>query len=826
MTAIRPALFVFSLFVVGFGLLLLSGFGLYFLDLDADPTLIFGLLLIEFGLLSWWFIRSRFRLAGDPFELLGWLLVVVGVWVYFVYPAWPTLIPPTHSADAANHTAYANIIYSTGVLFKDYPAGPALIIATLAHWIGWLPLRLLHLTGATWIALTAGGIYGLACATLPARREYKTAALFAVFTLFVPWGYFGGMLLGSSYFLTQAAAQLFVVAFIWFLAQYLESLHRVWLAGMALCLIVISVSWQPWIVLPLAIFGWTMLGEWRRGGAPRVRAYSAVLIVVGRASAFWIALAVTSPELLPTLGRLFFQGAILDPTLEALGGLFLLVPALGVILIARRTYRDRLVLPFLAFALLQSVALIGAHFVMGLSTYWMSKSFFLLILPLSLCAGFAFAYAIDQAQGLLRRPVFASLYALLGVFIVTGASVLFIYPPPVFAPLSESDIQVALWAKQHLDILHVQFASRKSLVASWLAVGLWGERYSRDLLIDLAALGPKTFDEWRNDPDWGEYLFIPGHQRLPFDSTLSIVYQYGNSAIVQKPVTPAEAGETAPPAQAFGDTLALVSYAPPRQTFQPGGVISFTAQVETLRLPAARVIWRLQLRDQRNNAIAEAKVEPFDNKFPMQRWPDRHVMLQSFTLKLPPTVSPGLYGLTLGLYYVTGGEALPFHAVDGSSDDVSHLARIKVPLAPPDLDSITRTDVRLGECCTLIGYRLPPRLQVRPGDSFDVTLYWQSLAKVSQDYTVFVHLLDARGALSAQQDSMPRAGTYPTSIWAPEEIVSDTYNLTLAPDAAPGEYQLEIGMYQWPSLQRLPVRGDSRMAQGEHIRLPVVVSVN
>lgn len=826
MTAIRPALFLFSHFIVGFGLLLLTGFCLYFLNLPADPTLIFGLLLIEFGLLAGWFIRSRFRVAGDPLELVGWLLVVVGVWVYFVYPAWPTLIPPTHSADAANHTAYVNIIYSTGVIFKDYPGGPALIIATLAHWIGWLPLRLLHLTGATWIALTAGGIYGLACAALPDRREYKTAALFSVFALFVPWGYFGGMLLGSSYFLTQAAAQLFVVAFIWFLGQYLDFQHRLWLAAMALCLIAISVSWQPWVALPLAVFGWAMLGEWRRGGAARARAYAAVSIVVGGASIFWIVLAITSPELLPTLGRLFFPGAIIDPTPEALGGLFLLVPALGVVLIARRAYPDRLVLPFLAFALLQVFVLIGAHLAIGLSTYWMSKSFFLLILPLSLCAAFPFAYALDRAQGLLRRPLFASLYSLLGVIAVAGALVLFIYPPPVFSPLSESDIQVAQWAKEHLDILHVHFASRKSLVASWLAVGLWGERYSRDLLIDLAALGPKTFDEWRNDPDWGEYLFIPGHQRLPPDPTLSIVYQYGNSAIVKKPLVQTGAGETAPPAQPFGDTLALVSYTPPRQTIQPGEVISFTAEIETLKLPASRVIWRLQLRDQRNDSLAEAKIEPFDNKFPMQRWPDRHIMQQTFALKLPSTIAPGLYDLTLGLYYVTGGEALPFHAVSGMSDDVTHVARIKVPLAPPDLSLITQADLRLGGCCALIGYRVSPRLQVRPGDSFDVTLYWRSLARVSQDYTVFVHLLDAHGVLSAQQDSMPRGGTYPTSIWAPPEIIQDTYTLTVGPDATPGDYQLEIGMYQWPSLQRLPVSGESHLAQGEHIQLPVVVSVN
>jgi hypothetical protein len=54
-----------------------------------------------------------------------------------------------------------------------------------------------------------------------------------------------------------------------------------------------------------------------------------------------------------------------------------------------------------------------------------------------------------------------------------------------------------------------------------------------------------------------------------------------------------------------------------------------------------------------------------------------------------------------------------------------------------------------------------------------ITLYWQALAAMDVDYTTFVHVLDAEGALVAQADSQPQSGAYPTSVWQVGEFVSD-----------------------------------------------------
>jgi hypothetical protein len=825
---LRPAQVVFSLWIALFALILVNGYTLNFLGLPAHAALIFILVLTEMIILARWVLRGRtqLRIVGDPLELAGFLLVVVGTWIYFVAPSWPTLLPPSFSGDAANHLAFTNIIFSTGRIFGDYPGGPALIVATLAHWLGWLPLRVLHFTTALWMALTAGGIYGLTCTMLPDKCEHKTVALFAAFALFIPWGYFGGMLIGPQYFSPQVAAQLFLVAFVWFLAGYRESHRLVCAVGMAACLISISVSFQLWLALPLAMFGGWFLGEWRNGGLTR-QAVSGTLIGLGTPALFWLAIFFAGIRFIPGLARFKASGAVLGPSLDVLGGAYLVLPALGLWLIARAGYRAWTVVAFMLLATLQTLAAIGANIWLGLSAYWVAKAFYLLVLPLALCSAIPLARVVELVQRFFHRRVLSSAMTFAAAAIGLGALLLISYPPPSFSPLNESEIRVARWAKEHLDTRHINYVGRKSIAAQWLGVALWGESFPDDLLVDLATLGPKTFEEWRDEPGWGEYLFVSSNQHFPRDPALRVVYQRGDSAIVQKPPASTRTTSTDPPAR-FGDTFALHDYALPSQTFRAGEVISLTAQIETLRVPVHWVAWRLQLRDPHNNAAAEARHDPFDNQFPLHRWPDGMILAQPFALPLPVDLRPGLYDLQLGLYYVGSGEPLRYETPEGAADDVMHLGQIKITLPPVtthELGALTRTDLRIGNAFTLLGYRLQKYSPLRPGNSFKVYLYWQCLVSVPQDYTVFVHLLDASGALRAQRDTAPRNGTYPTSIWQSGEVIPDAYTLVIPHDAAPGDYRLAVGMYQWPSLQRLPVTDADGHALGDQAVLPITVQV-
>jgi hypothetical protein len=106
-----------------------------------------------------------------------------------------------------------------------------------------------------------------------------------------------------------------------------------------------------------------------------------------------------------------------------------------------------------------------------------------------------------------------------------------------------------------------------------------------------------------------------------------------------------------------------------------------------------------------------------------------------------------------------------------------------------------------------------------------VTLYWKSIAKTDKDYTVFVHLIDSSGRVRAQVDAQPRGGTYPTSIWDAGEVIRDDYTLPLPRDLAPGEYTIEVGAYEYPSLTRLTVSDADGNRLGDHLILDSTVNV-
>jgi len=104
----------------------------------------------------------------------------------------------------------------------------------------------------------------------------------------------------------------------------------------------------------------------------------------------------------------------------------------------------------------------------------------------------------------------------------------------------------------------------------------------------------------------------------------------------------------------------------------------------------------------------------------------------------------------------------------------------------------------------LLGYDLTTD-RLKPGDTLQLTLYWQALNGMETNYTVFTHLLDEDDHIWGQKDNWPVNSTYPTTKWVKGEIVIDRYDIIVDRDAPPDEYTLEMGMYDLATNERLPV---------------------
>jgi len=119
-----------------------------------------------------------------------------------------------------------------------------------------------------------------------------------------------------------------------------------------------------------------------------------------------------------------------------------------------------------------------------------------------------------------------------------------------------------------------------------------------------------------------------------------------------------------------------------------------------------------------------------------------------------------------------------------------------------------QTDVWFGQSVQLCGYNIS-KTQLTPGSLASVTLYWRISHAVSEPVDSFVHLLGTTfnpatgNPLWGQQDKQ-RPGGHSLPEWVPGKLYRDTYEFRVDPQTPSGEYQLEIGLWQRSTGERLP----------------------
>ncbi len=205
--------------------------------------------------------------------------------------------------------------------------------------------------------------------------------------------------------------------------------------------------------------------------------------------------------------------------------------------------------------------------------------------------------------------------------------------------------------------------------------------------------------------------------------------------------------------------------------------------------------------------------------YPTSLWVPGEVLYDDYLIPIAADAQvPTAASVRVGLYRRDGLQHLT--ALDAAGNDVGsgpQIARVRVVPERANVAQPARaTDLQFGDGVALEGYDA-----VRRGDAnlqtLDVTLYWRRVGPLSEDWTVFVHLLDEVGNLVAQDDQQPAGGYYPTSFWDLNERVVDAHSLVLPADLPPGSYQVHVGLYLLGSEERLPVTGEA--SQGNYALL-------
>lgn len=181
--------------------------------------------------------------------------------------------------------------------------------------------------------------------------------------------------------------------------------------------------------------------------------------------------------------------------------------------------------------------------------------------------------------------------------------------------------------------------------------------------------------------------------------------------------------------------------------------------------------------------------------------------------RVPGDANAGAYDLKLSLGEYVPQTLLNFgNGLHLASVDVQALAR------STNMPAIrNNVNARLGDKVEFLGYALDAPDALKPGDTVKLKLYWRALQPMDTSYKVFTHLISTQNEIFGQQDKEPLDGARPTTGWAAGEIFSDSYEFQIAPNAGPGTYQIEIGMYHPTAFTRLPTFDANGAPLGDRI---------
>ncbi|MDH4137020.1 MAG: glycosyltransferase family 39 protein [Anaerolineae bacterium] len=283
-----------------------------------------------------------------------------------------------------------------------------------------------------------------------------------------------------------------------------------------------------------------------------------------------------------------------------------------------------------------------------------------------------------------------------------------------------------------------------------------------------------------------------------------------------QPPSREELGISQPLKADFGGRIALLGYELGRTAVQPGDSLYLMLFWQALADVGEDYSLTVALVDENGEVMGEERFSPLVWAYPTSRW-------------VAGEVWRGQYDFTVPIEAQSGQDRLQIGLVDQSGQPLAE----KVSLASLEIEPTERvftapetrypSGANFEDLVTLLGADLD-RATVEPGETLHLTLYWQAQTSMTKSYTVFTHLLDADSRIWAQQDGIPASGARPTTGWVPGEVIRDEVQLAVDPQAPPGDYVIEVGLYDAgdPALPRLAVLDEAGQPTDDKVLLAEV----
>ena len=277
-------------------------------------------------------------------------------------------------------------------------------------------------------------------------------------------------------------------------------------------------------------------------------------------------------------------------------------------------------------------------------------------------------------------------------------------------------------------------------------------------------------------------------------------------------VSDAETANFRPLHLRFGDQIELLGYQLVGDTAPPSAPAMIPCAVPPAPCAATlRLLWRASSRLPADydtailllNTTGTELARTPDTRgvfpFPSTWWPAGIMLSDEHVLDLKASPAPELLHAKVQVFDGAAGRRLPALDANGAANDGS-IGELKRSAPPADL---TPARAMLGDAIALVN----AGAMTWSNGIAELPLTWRAETTMTQDYTVFVHLLDAQNRIVAQNDSMPRGGTYPTHAWSSGETVVDVHRIPASQATVASVAHIEIGMYNASDGRRLPIAG-------------------
>jgi 4-amino-4-deoxy-L-arabinose transferase-like glycosyltransferase len=270
-------------------------------------------------------------------------------------------------------------------------------------------------------------------------------------------------------------------------------------------------------------------------------------------------------------------------------------------------------------------------------------------------------------------------------------------------------------------------------------------------------------------------------------------FQLGKVHIIPSSLATQSAPEIQHPLRKDFAGLRLLGYDLASSSAALGEPIALTLYWQATRKMTEDFVMHMQLHDNAGKTIAEWSGPPAGDAHPTSTWIANELVRQWIDLVIPRDAPNGDLALVIRVAnqankQIMGETTLTQFWVWGRP----HI------FTPPSIQYPLRAifDRKI----ELLGYALSPDMA---SGSVHLTLYWKALAPIDTSYTVFTHILDVNNKIWGQKDSIPGDGKILTTSWLVDEIITDEYVIPFIPGVPPGTYQIEIGLYDPASGERL-----------------------